>query len=86
LEGIDYHSYGIYTNGSELTLTLFVSTTEGISMSSPRVYLLANDTTYDMFSLLNRELAFDVDLSELPCGTNGALYFSKMSPTGGRAT
>ncbi|KAJ9142823.1 Glucanase [Coniochaeta hoffmannii] len=85
LEGVDYNGYGIFTNGSELTLTLFVNKTEGTSLSSPRVYLLENDTTYDMFSLLNRELTFDVDLSQLPCGTNGALYLSEMSATGGHS-
>lgn len=85
LEGVDYNSYGIFTNGSELTLTLFVNKTDGTTVSSPRVYLLENDTTYDMFSLLNRELTFDVDLSELPCGTNGALYLGEMSATGGHS-
>lgn len=85
LEGADYSSYGIVTNGSELTLNLFVNKTEGVSLSSPRVYLLANDSTYDLFSMLNRELAFDVDLSKLPCGSNGALYFSEMLADGGHS-
>lgn len=85
LEGVDYASYGIFTNGSELTLDLFVNKSTGISMSSPRVYLLENDTTYEAFSMLNRELAFDVDLSKLPCGTNGALYFSEMLANGGHS-
>ncbi|KAL1838024.1 hypothetical protein VTK73DRAFT_4484 [Phialemonium thermophilum] len=75
LEGVDYASYGVSTNGSALTLTLFVNKTTGPSMSSPRVYLLANDTTYDLLSLVGRELAFDVDVSQLPCGTNGALFY-----------
>ncbi|KAN0095041.1 glycoside hydrolase family 7 protein, partial [Hyaloscypha variabilis] len=52
------------------------------TQSSPRVYLLANDTTYDMFHLLNRELTFDIDVSKVPCGINGALYLSEMDPTG----
>jgi len=85
LEGVDYGSYGIFTNGSSLTLTLFVNKTTGTSLSSPRVYLLADKTTYQTFSLLNKEFTFDVDLSQLPCGTNGALYFSEMSATGGRS-
>jgi cellulose 1,4-beta-cellobiosidase len=85
LEGVDYGSYGIYTNGSELTLDLFVNKTTGMSLSSPRVYLLAENSSYAMFSMLDRELAFDVDLSKLPCGTNGALYFSEMSASGGQS-
>ncbi|KAK3389420.1 endoglucanase EG-1 precursor [Podospora didyma] len=85
VEGADYPSSGIFTNGSELTLNLFVNKTTGTSLASPRVYLLANDTTYDMFSLLDKEFTFDVDVSKLPCGTNGALYFSEMPANGGKS-
>ena len=36
-----------------------------------------------MFYLKNREFTFDVDVSELPCGLNGALYFVEMDEDGG---
>jgi len=36
-----------------------------------------------MFNLLNQEFTFDVDVSELPCGLNGALYFVSMDEDGG---
>lgn len=36
-----------------------------------------------MFNLLNQEFTFDVDVSKLPCGLNGALYFSEMDKDGG---
>lgn len=90
LEGVDYPSSGIVANGSELTLRLFVNRTSGgrttgASLAAPRVYLLENETTYDMFSLLNREFTFDVDVSKLPCGTNGALFFSEMEADGGQS-
>jgi len=32
---------------------------------------------------LNQEFTFDVDVSTLPCGINGALYFSEMDADGG---
>lgn len=35
------------------------------------------------FALANREFTFDVDVSKLPCGLNGALYFSEMPADGG---
>lgn len=35
-----------------------------------------------MFKLLNKEFTFDVDVSNLPCGLNGALYFVEMNETG----
>lgn len=36
-----------------------------------------------MFTLMNNEFAFDVDLSTLDCGLNGALYFVAMDADGG---
>jgi cellulose 1,4-beta-cellobiosidase len=86
LEGVNYASYGIITKGGELTLELFVndSSTGNVKLSSPRVYLLANDSSYNMFHLLDKEFAFDVDVSKLPCGSNGALYFSEMLAGGGQ--
>ena len=36
-----------------------------------------------MFNLLNKEFTFDVDVSNLPCGLNGALYFVEMLRDGG---
>lgn len=44
---------------------------------------MENDDTYQMFNLTNSEFSFDVDVSKLPCGLNGALYFSAMDADGG---
>ena len=38
---------------------------------------------YQMFKLLNKEFTFDVDVSKLPCGLNGALYLIEMDEDGG---
>lgn len=40
-------------------------------------------TEYQSFNLINQEFTFDVDVSQLPCGLNGALYFSQMDADGG---
>ena len=49
-----------------------------------RFYLLdASGRNYYMFKLKNKEFTFDVDVSELPCGLNGALYFVEMEEDGG---
>merc|ERR1719211_170342 len=37
-----------------------------------------------MFYLPNKEFTFDVDVSNLPCGLNGALYFVEMDEAGGK--
>jgi cellulose 1,4-beta-cellobiosidase len=42
----------------------------------------ANETDYEMFNLIGNEFTFDVDLSQLPCGLNGALYFVSMPQKG----
>jgi len=74
LEGADYASYGIVTKGDALTLNLYTTKGNVTSKSSPRAYLLGeNGTTYDLFSLLNKEITFDVDTSKVPCEVNGAL-------------
>ena len=85
VDGADYSgTYGISTSGNAVTLK-FV--TQGASSSSPnvgsRIYLMQDDSNYEMFKLLNREFTFDVDVSNLPCGLNGALYFSQMAQDGG---
>jgi cellulose 1,4-beta-cellobiosidase len=41
------------------------------------------DTSYKKFKLKNQEFTFDVDVSKLPCGINGALYFVEMEADGG---
>ena len=44
---------------------------------------METDTKYQMFNLINNEFTFDVDVSNLPCGLNGALYFVEMASDGG---
>jgi cellulose 1,4-beta-cellobiosidase len=43
------------------------------------------DSKYQMFTLLGNEFTFDVDVSKLGCGMNGALYFVSMDEDGGVA-
>ena len=50
-----------------------------------RTYLMDTDDSYKVFKLLNKEFTFDVDVSNLPCGLNGALYFVEMDADGGKA-
>jgi cellulose 1,4-beta-cellobiosidase len=51
--------------------------------TNPRVYLMANNTRYQMFSLPGNEIAVDLDLSTVPCGLNAAMYFVEMEADGG---
>lgn len=86
LEGADYAAHGVSTQGSNLILRQYSSSNGVISTMSPRVYLLdESGKNYDMLKLLNQELSFDVDVSTLVCGMNGALYLSEMLQSGGRS-
>jgi len=49
-----------------------------------RLYVMDTDDNYELFYLKNREFSFEVDVSELQCGMNGAMYFSEMAANGGK--
>jgi len=83
LDGADYQgTYGITVSGTELALKFVTHGPYSTNIGS-RVYYMESDTKYKMFKLKNREFTFDVDLSQLPCGLNGALYFVAMDADGG---
>ncbi|GAM28417.1 hypothetical protein SAMD00019534_115930, partial [Acytostelium subglobosum LB1] len=84
LDGAQYEStYGVTTQGDALRLN-FVTQGQNKNVGS-RLYLMANDSDYQMFQLLGQEFTFDVDVSNLPCGLNGALYLVSMDSDGGMA-
>ena len=86
LEGVEYGSIGVLASGSGLTLRQYLFDGTKYKSVSPRLYLMAeDDKTYEMLKLVNQELTFDVDLSQLACGMNGALYLSEMDPSGSRS-
>ncbi|ORY11399.1 cellobiohydrolase I-I [Clohesyomyces aquaticus] len=83
LDGADYPgTYGVTASGGALTLK-FVTNGQYSKNIGSRMYLMASDTKYQMFKLLNKEFTFDVDVSNLPCGLNGALYLIEMDEDGG---
>ncbi|KAF2262148.1 glycoside hydrolase [Lojkania enalia] len=84
MEGIsNYANYGVTTKGDVLNMKLF-NPTGGVA--SPRLYLLAEgEKKYEMLKLTGQEFSFDVDVSKLPCGMNGALYLSEMEENGGQS-
>lgn len=43
---------------------------------------MQDTNNYQIFNLIGNEFSFDVDLSQLPCGLNGALYFVSMPQKG----
>ncbi|KIH86576.1 endo-beta-1,4-glucanase celB [Sporothrix brasiliensis 5110] len=86
LEGYDYAAHGVSTTGNAMTLRLFNGSGASVQTLSPRVYLLAeDDKNYQLLKLANQEFTYDVDMSKVGCGVNGALYLSEMDASGGRS-
>ncbi|KAG9029227.1 hypothetical protein FS837_003604 [Tulasnella sp. UAMH 9824] len=87
LEGANYSgTYGVTTSGNAITLKYVTQGSSGPSIGS-RVFMLSttDNTKYEIWKLLNKELSFDVDVSNLPCGVKGSLYFVEMDADGGKA-
>ncbi|KAF2454238.1 exoglucanase-like protein 1 precursor [Lineolata rhizophorae] len=82
VDGADYEStYGISVSGDSLQIT-FVTEGEYATNIGARTYMLESTNSYQMYELLGQEFTFDVDVSNLPCGLNGALYFVNMPQEG----
>ena len=83
LDGADYQgTYGVSTSGSSLRLNFVTHGPYSTNIGS-RLYLLDSESQYTLFKLKNKEFTFDVDVSKLPCGLNGALYMVEMDSDGG---
>ncbi|KAJ9632120.1 hypothetical protein H2203_000521 [Taxawa tesnikishii (nom. ined.)] len=86
LEGINYAQHGVYTHGNSMTLRQYLPENGTEVSVSPRVYLLdESGKNYSLLKLLNQEVTFTADVSNLPCGMNGALYLTSMEADGGRS-
>ncbi|KAK3383090.1 glycoside hydrolase family 7 protein [Lasiosphaeria ovina] len=86
IDGADYaKTYGVTTPSDGALKLQFVTKNDNGANVGSRLYLMASDTKYRLFNLLNKEFTFDVDVSKLPCGLNGAVYFSEMDEDGGLA-
>lgn len=77
-------TYGVSTSGNAATLE-FVTVGAYATNIGSRLYLMASDTEYQMFNLLGKEFTFDVNVANLGCGLNGALYFVSMDADGGKS-
>ncbi len=85
LDGADYRgTYGINVAGDSASFKL-VTVGQYDTNIGARTYVMDSPTTYKQYKLKNREFAFDVDVSAMPCGINGALYFVDMDADGGKS-
>jgi len=88
LEGVSLekysNTYGVKQIEDGVRLNFVTKDQYGTNVGS-RLYVMddASDK-YKLFHLKNREFSFEVDVSELQCGMNGAMYFSEMADNGGK--
>jgi len=81
LDGVDYAGDSGITPVSEGVSLQFVTTTQYGKSVGSRLYVTEGDE-YKQFNMLDKEISFDVDASELECGMNGAVYFVEMDKNG----
>jgi len=85
IDGVDYNdmrgTYGVTEQDNGLRLN-FVTQGQYSKNVGSRLYMLGDEENYEMFKLRGQEFSIDVDVSQLPCGVNGALYFVEMSEDG----
>ncbi|KAG0143190.1 hypothetical protein CROQUDRAFT_49188 [Cronartium quercuum f. sp. fusiforme G11] len=81
---LDYNTVGVSSVGQGVRIRLVTEDKKTKSKTiGSRLYQLDSDGNYLMYKLKGKEFAFEVDVSRLPCGVNGALYFSEMAVDGG---
>merc|ERR1719471_2468355 len=83
IEGMPLDDYATTYGVTQVPGGVKLNFVNGQSIGS-RLYMMEDESTYKMFKLLNREFTFDVDISTLECGLNGAVYFVEMEADGGR--
>lgn len=85
IDGADYPgTYGIKAGGNSVQLGFVTHGPYSTNIGS-RTYFMNTPSTYQLFKLKAQEFTFDVDVSNLPCGLNGALYFVSMDADGGKS-
>jgi cellulose 1,4-beta-cellobiosidase len=70
--------YGVSVSGDTVRLNYVTKGQYGTNYGS-RLYVVNSDKkSYFGFDMRNKEISFTVDVSNLPCGLNGAVYFVEM--------
>lgn len=82
IDGVDSSDwkapYGVTASGNSVRLNYVTQGPYGANVGS-RLYITnADGSAYQGFDMRNKQIAFTVDASNLPCGLNGAVYFTEM--------
>nr|BAF57419.1 putative glycosyl hydrolase family7 [uncultured symbiotic protist of Mastotermes darwiniensis] len=84
---LDYaNEVGVVVSGGTVSQRL-VSTYKGSKITGSRIYIMTEDEKYyEEFKFVGKELSYTVDMSQIPCGVNAALYSSEMPYNGKKTT
>lgn len=74
-------TYGVKESGDGVSVGFVTQGPYSKNVGS-RSYMMESTSEYKLFKMLNKEIAFDIDVSNMPCGLNSAIYFSEMDKTG----
>ena len=77
------NTYGVTGDSDTLGLGFLTRGSYATNVGS-RTFMMNGNDKYEMFKLKNKEFTFTVDVSNMPCGINGALYFVEMQEDGGK--
>nr|BAF57462.1 putative glycosyl hydrolase family7 [uncultured symbiotic protist of Cryptocercus punctulatus] len=81
---IDYETQQGVTVSGDTVKQRLVTNYNGKKIVGSRLYLLASDEqNYELFNFVNKEIAYDIDISQIPCGVNAAFYTVEMPKNGG---
>merc|ERR1711862_799661 len=82
LEGVSKdkyeNTYGVQQIQDGVKVKFVTQHEYGTNVGS-RLYVMDDDDKYKLFYLKNREFSFEVDVSELQCGMNGAVINAYMA-------
>ena len=78
-------AYGVESGGKGLTMSPVTQGPYSHNVGG-RTCMVDGDSKYKMFMLKHKEFASDVDVSNMPCGLNGALDFVEMPGDGGMSS
>jgi cellulase len=82
-----FQALGVRTPTSSSLSQRLVTTYNGGKIIGSRVYLLQDGgTSYELFNLVDQEISYTVDLSQIPCGVSASLYMVEMSQSGDGTT
>nr|BAF57380.1 putative glycosyl hydrolase family7 [uncultured symbiotic protist of Neotermes koshunensis] len=83
--GIDYEKDVGVTVKGDTVIQKLVSNGAFKKVIGSRLYILtADEKLYEEFALVGKEFTYTVDMSEIPCGVNAALYTVEMGGEGQR--